>query len=210
MWSRDDPLVLLAKGVGMLTMAELSFGESVWLEFFRSLFTAVLVAGGAALAVWAVQRSAASRRERFAVVTDLLRQTSECAGEMYYATQVYWRQERHPTEWGNADDSNLDTAYLGFGVTGEQIEWELRARYGPASPQQEMWHQVRDLLTIRYFTLKGRNTVGLRRVNARDFENRTHTGLSETELENSALVLKTFRSTMDSLALSLEERTVRL
>ena len=194
----------------MLVLAELSFSESVWLEFFRSLFTAVLIAGGAALAVWAVQRSAADRRERFAVVTDLLRQTSDCAGEMYYATQMYWRQEHHPTEWGDADDETLDEAYLGFGVTGEQIEWELRARYGPASLQQEMWHQVRDLLTIRYFMLKGRNTPGLRRVNAKDFENRKHTGLSETELEKPAVVLKTFRSTMDTLALALDKSTVRL
>jgi hypothetical protein len=194
----------------MFVIAELSFSESVWLEFLKSLFTAVLVAGGAALAVWAVQRSAADRRERFAVVTDLLRQTSECAGEMYYATQMYRRQERHPTEWGDADDETLDKVYLGFGVTGEQIEWELRARYGPASLQQEMWHQVRDLLTIRYFMLKGRNTPGLRTVNAKDFENRNHSGLSDTELENPAMVLKTFRSTMDSLALALDESTVRL
>jgi hypothetical protein len=211
------------KGVELLIIAELSFSESVQLEFLKALFTAVLVAVVAATAVWFVQRKAADRRERSTVARDLLRQTSECAGKMYYATQQYWKQEHHSKEWGKVDDKALEKAYLEFGVTGEQIEWELGARYGPASDQRETWHQVRDLLAIRYFTLKGKNDETIWEVNAKGYAEegakpRDHSGLTEEELETdskqerkkSMLVLNTFKSAMDDLALALDKGSVRL
>jgi hypothetical protein len=58
-----------------------------------------------------------------------------------------------------------------------------------------LWHQTRDLLTVRYSTLRGRKTPGLRGANAKS-DTQYHSGLTADELDHDDRLLKTYRAVM--------------
>ena len=67
------------------------------------------------------------------------------------------------------------------------------------------WHQVRDLLTVRYFTLRDGDSPGIRKINSRGHDGLFHSGLTAEELKNQARLLRTFRETVDALCVSIGE-----
>ncbi len=190
-------------------MAELSFWPSVLLELFKATFTAALVAGAAASAVWKLQdhveslrkeREQALQREQneHSIKTFYVRGAADLAGSFYFRTQSYARKKDDPETWGEANDAEFDKEYLVWATKCEGLEQELGARFGPGSEPRQTWHQIRDLLTVRYFNLRGKNTPELRHRNAQQGSTR-HSGLSEAELEDPVSVLDTFHSALAAL-----------
>jgi hypothetical protein len=227
----------------------LTFSESVQLELYKAIFTAVFVAGAAALVVRYYQdKSAARQSEVEAQRADLLKQrddararadkerddararadrerelmmaasranrttqydfvtrTSELAGSFYFATQQYSRRKRDQQTWGQLNGPELDQLYTQWAANSEVLETELRIRYGREQGPAETWHQVRDLLTVRYFDLRDRNTEALRAVNALGKDGKKHSGLPVDDLNDMNLVLRTYSTAMSELAMHLQQ-----
>lgn len=214
-----------------MIVAELSFWSTVAVELFKAIFTALFVAGGAALVVsrfqsiaarqavdHAHQREAADRerehernvrarqreleveleKDRRALRTSFVTRVTESGGSFYFQTQRFLRQVGDPDVWGQPDPDALDEAYVSWAIRAESLEGDLRARFGWDSQPEILWHQVRDLLTVRYFDLRGRNTAGLRRKNCRTSD-KLHSGLTESELEDRKAVLDAFHEAMRQL-----------
>jgi hypothetical protein len=228
-------------------IAELSFQQTVVIELLKALFTALFVAGAAALVVTKyrgkveslqsdleTRRAAASReleaerartlserelqradtakeRERTLdleraqreVRSEFVRRGSALAGTFYVKTQEHWRRKENPTIWGDPDGAALDASYGEWSADCEVMENELEFRYGHESEPVILWHQARDLLTVRYFSLRDSASKGLREHNAKGHQDRLHSGLTADELQNIQLVLRTYHSTMSKLASEL-------
>ena len=125
---------------------------------------------------------------------------------MYFATQRYQRSKRHPDRWGAPDPNVLNSAYDVFSEASESLEYELAFVYGWDSRSRVRWHQVRDLLTVRYFGLlhdDGIPEASLRRVNAKGYKKEFHSGLSDEDLAHSDRLLGTYRRATRDLAAEL-------
>jgi len=131
--------------------------------------------------------------------TELITRASNLAGSFYFLTQRFSRQKTEPKTWGQAKGPELDAAYVDWARQSEALEQVLGVRYGWDSEAQVMWHQLRDLLTIRYFHLRGRNSDALRAANALTNENR-HSGLSQDALADMDQVIPAIRSAMQAVA----------
>jgi hypothetical protein len=135
-------------------------------------------------------------------------QTSDLAGAFYFATQQYRRRKDSPDVWGEPDQDAIDSAYGEWARRSEILENELRVRYGWDSPPVLLWHQVRDLLTVRYFHLRDHASPRLREINSKDYEGSLHSGLTAAELDNPNTILDTYHSAMRQLAVSLTDSDV--
>jgi hypothetical protein len=191
-------------------VAGLSLGDTVWVELLKAIFTGVFVAGAAALVVRYYQsRSDTSQRDRErsfqadedarALKNDFVNRTATLAGSFYFATQRFKRQQRDASTWGKPDDADLDSQYIRWATACAGLETELAARYGSGSNAELDWHQVRDLLTVRYFDLRGKNSEGLKKLNAQTDERR-HSGLTTAQLSDMDIVLDTFHEARRVLA----------
>jgi hypothetical protein len=202
----------------------MSFEQSIVLELCKAVFTAIFVAGGAGVIVWRFQANATQRaqnlerersemaqqrqlaaeleRDKRALKTNCVNEVTASAGSFYFQTQRFWRQTGHPDIWGEPQPHQFDQAYVSWAPRAEAIESELGARYGWNSRAEALWHQVRDLLTIRYFDLRGRNSEGLRQNNCRTDE-KLHSGLTADELLDRKTVLRTYHLAMQGLTQEL-------
>jgi hypothetical protein len=210
---------------GFVMILGLTLGETILVELLKALFTALLVAGAAALIVRRYQDRAAAQqselehdrdlaakdrdrervdeRARLEARAQFVSRTSELAGAFYFRTQQHWRSKQAPEVWGPPDVDELDAAYGDWASKSEVLENELRVRYGWEARPPQLWHQVRDLLTVRYFALRDQSTPGLRRVNARGYRDKLHSGLSAEELTDIELVLDTYQQAIRALAVEL-------
>jgi hypothetical protein len=198
----------------VVMVAQLNYSETLQIEIIKIFATALFVAGAAAIVVaWYQSRSAAaaSKREREIdldhakrdIKSHFVGATSDLAGTFYITTQQHWRKKSDPNGWGKPDGGELDSAYGQWASKSEVIENELRVRYGWDNPPAVLWHQVRDLLRVRYFQLCDRASDELRRRNAKDFEDETHSGLTTEELASPKIVLSTYHDVMKALSWSL-------
>ena len=152
---------------------------------------------------WAQQRKdGAEARETLA--TEL----THIANSLYLALQSFWRSARNvpladrmASAELEVDRQKLQEAYLDARVSGQVLEQRLRIYYADPEPAR-LWHRVNDLLTVRYFLLLEGDEArrsGIRRKNAGP----EHSGLDERQLRDPALLLETFRQTLDETVLSL-------
>ncbi|WP_327636868.1 hypothetical protein OHB24_00345 [Kribbella sp. NBC_00482] len=147
-------------------------------------------------------------REERALRHELVERASEVLGGFYFATQSYWRQRQNEEVWGKPDGAQLDATYVAWAKSADTFERGIGAVFGWASEPVKLVHQSRDLLTVRYFHLRGRNTDALRRNNAKKDGDGFHSGLTVDELTDWPLVLKTHRACLTSLVdLLLTART---
>lgn len=203
----------------------LTFGQELWLRLVTALGTAVFVTVGAGLVTLIVQRrfdqSKADRermheqqrrdaeyerdlaREERALRRELVERASELLGGFYFAAQSYWRQLEHEDIWGKADGAQFDAVYIAWAKSVDVFERTVGAIFGWDSTPAELVHQSRDLLTVRYFDLRGRSTDVLRGNNAKGAGDRLHSGLTAVQLKNMPLILRTHRDCLKSLVAQL-------
>ena len=194
-------------------VAELSFTEEIILRVVGPLVTVVL--GGLAVGLYlrkqdahrqSERNEAEARREAEKAGTEyrqsLAVEATEAAESLYLATQRYWRSGRRDADSKARADAEatdeiptlseerdvLDNQYARSRTLGEIIGVKLQALDGHEETRRS-WHAVMDLLTVRYFQVTDRATLGLRRANAGD----DHSGLDENQLASPALVLKAYR-----------------
>mgnify|MGYP007039444875 CR=1 FL=1 len=166
-----------------------------------------MLAGVIVASYQARQSSRQQERERAAkereTTSQLVGRSSKLAGSFYFALQEHWRQKTTPAVWGEADGPKLDETYRAWASEAEVLEAELEVRYAAGSrAPADVWHQIRDLLTVRYFDLRDRASANLLQLNAKN-EDRLHSGLSVQELRDQGTVLRTYRKAMDELGESL-------
>lgn len=88
----------------------------------------------------------------------------------------------------------LDAIYQTARSRGQVLEQRLKIYFASPEPSGA-WHRVTDLLTVRYFLLvesDAERRRNLRRVNSGP----RHSGLTEEELKDPALLLKTYRQAL--------------
>ncbi|WP_344808302.1 hypothetical protein [Microlunatus ginsengisoli] len=114
----------------------------------------------------ATARQAALSRD-FGIRSELAERTAVCAATMYINCQDAGRHLRTTAFRRSRILGRLDEAYRRFSVDSRALETLLELRFGTAAlrPEQSStagggavvmyWHQVRDLLTLYYFNLRG-------------------------------------------------------
>ena len=146
-------------------LADLGLGPTVVADLANAVFTALFVAGGAAIVVWYFQsrrQDAVRQHDREVLLAQAISEarlqfvarTSELSGDFYFATQRYGRQKRYSELWGTPDRDEFDSLYTKWASRCQVLEQELRARYGSDSKSFELWHAARHLLTVRYFDFR--------------------------------------------------------
>ena len=194
-------------------VAALSFWQTVLSDFLQVLFTAILVGVAAAIVVAVFQQRAATRRDalerdlqiqraQFAVKTDFVKRTSDLAGSFFFKTMAYSRYKQEPGQWTH-DPFELDKSYVLWAADSESIETELRIRYGWDEKPADLWHQIRDLLTVRYYNLRDHDSPKLREINATDYDGKFHSGLTSEQLRDMQLVVHTFLEAQKALSTAL-------
>jgi hypothetical protein len=140
---------------------------------------------------------------------ELVNTLTESAGTLYLFTQHFWRAKedlkRDPSnqalQQALADlRKKLDEQYLKSRASGEAIENRLLG-YFMTSTSRDKWHQVQDLLTVRYFQLIDRDTDKLYENNA----GAAHSGLEIQDLRNPPKLLESYRTSMKDVVSSVFE-----
>ncbi len=157
-------------------------------------------------------RAKADDALRHELVTDM----TKAAGSLYLVSQHYWRAkkdaEENPSDKALSDALHkrrqaLDAKYLESRTSGEVLENRLEGYFISQEPR-EHWHQVMDLLTVRYFHLVGRATDKLYEANERK-EDASHSGLSAAQLSDPKLVLKTYHEALKKAVRSVFDEKLR-
>ena len=145
---------------------------------------------------------------------DIVGTMTETAASLYLMTQHYWRAKcdlrKAPHDEGfiaalTELRPRLDAQYLESRKAGEALESRLGGYF--TSPQPRMkWHQVMDLLTVRYFQLVDRDTQQL----YKDNEGPDHSGLSIDQMRTERkLLLETYRKTLKEAVGSVFDEQLR-
>lgn len=141
---------------------------------------------------------------------ELVTAMTESAGKLYLLTQHYWRAKKDasldPHDKGLADvlvkmRDRLDAQYLESRAIGQVVEARLEGYFTSGKPRNR-WHQVMDLLTVRYFQLVDRDTQKL----YEDNEGEHHTGLNVQQMRNPKTLLTAYHRTLnESVRVVFEE-----
>lgn len=143
-------------------------------------------------------------REEFELKTQLVERISRTAADMFIACQHASRvlkdnqgTDQEVTTRRNNVIDQLDRSYHLFSVESASLETQLGVRYGIAwhlpphdeESQSEVfvkWHQIRDLLTLYYFNLKGNFPGDSFERNSKGHKGRYHSGLKLEEWVSNA------------------------
>jgi hypothetical protein len=185
-------------------LAELGFWQQAALKLIDVVLTASLITAAAALAVSRAQRRWDARKAETTLRHELIKRASELQGTFYFTTQNFQRCQDAAADGAVAKNvsDKLDADYLAFATGSHVLEQELRAWFGAASEAVARAHQVSDLLTVRYFDLKGRNTPGLRAKNAQS-PDKLHSGLTTGELRSVVKILQEYHVAATALGTAL-------
>lgn len=183
---------------GFESASGMSFGESLINTIVGAFSTAVLVAFFGSLAAWAVTNRWQAKRQQFAIRAELVERVAHIAQTMYVACQHARRLLREtPDELRKAGIlADLDKQYHDFSAGAAALETILGARYGvrvaPGVTNGDarsdvfwMWHQIWDLLTVYYFSLRGPMRDDIIERNSIDPSGKFHSGLKLKELMKS-------------------------
>ncbi len=186
----------------------MSFEQEIWVRFWNALFTGIFtglfVGVFAGLITWGVQkrgdrllkereRALEVEKESRALRRELVQRVSELNGGFYFKLQRFWRQESDPASWGATDEGALDKAYLAWAMSAEALERDIGTIYGWESQAEIRFHQTRDLLAVRYFGLRDKDSEQLRNENAEGYGGKFHSGLDANKLRGPKTILNTFR-----------------
>ena len=162
-----------------------------------------------ALLVLNVVTGWAQRRRDAAEVRDELADAlTDTANALYLALQAFWRKAKDvPLGDRRGVDSLaqarevLDEVYLSARARGQVLEQRLNIYFASREPAG-LWHAVTDLLTVRYFLLLDGDQARRLSIRKRNAGPR-HSGLSETQLNDPALLLETYREKLAATIASL-------
>jgi hypothetical protein len=198
-----------------MTIAVLTFGQEIWKTVIGAVATALFLTifGYLAADRWGKareqereesQKEREREREDFELRTQLVERVSRTAAGMYIACQHARRvlkdsQGVAPSMIKRRNDAieQLDGSYRQFSVESSSLETLLGARYGIAwhvppdsiESRSEVfvrWHQIRDLLTLYYFNLKGNFPGDSLQRNSEGFRGRYHSGLKASSYVRSS------------------------
>jgi hypothetical protein len=180
-----------------MALAELTFAQEIGKGLIEAFAAALFVTIGGYLAAdrWGRSRERAS--QEFSLRTQLAERATASASGMFIACQHARRALKAQRvasaagSTGSPDDATinaLDDAYHSFAVESKTIETLIGARYGtvwnlPDPDNKEhgrafvRWHQIKDLLTLYYFNVRGAFPGEALASNSRDFEGRFHSGI---------------------------------
>jgi hypothetical protein len=144
---------------------------------------------------------------------ELVQKMTETAGSWYLMTQHYWRAKddvkKAPCDQELATAlrelrPQLDARYLESRTAGVVLESQLDGYFVSSEPRRR-WHQVTDLLTVRYFQLIDRANENLYGDNA----GLDHSGLKVEELRVPKILLRTYHGAVKEAVRSVFEGQLR-
>ena len=182
--------------------------QPLWERLFVAATGPIVTAILALLVINKVTSWAQARRDTAETREKLASDLTETANSLYLALQAFWRDARHIPLADRRTCSaltercrDLAETYQAARAKGQVLEQRLKIYYADATPSKQ-WHQVTDLLTVRYFLLlegDGDRRRNIRRINAGD----SHSGLTVDQLNNPTLLLDTYRKALATTIASL-------
>ena len=141
------------------------------------------------------------RREAGDTREELAAELTETANALYLALQAFWRAARdvplaqRRTAGELAEQrTRLEAVYLEARTKGQVLEQRLAIYFEAREPKQS-WHAVTDLLTVRYFLLLEGEPARRQAIRAKN-AGPEHSGLTADELNDPALLLRTYRAAL--------------
>ena len=104
-----------------------------------------------------------------------------------------------------ARTDKLDDAYEEARAKAKVLESELRRRYGASVAQA--WHQVDDLVTVRYFQLNLRDPNALEAIYRKN-KGDEHTGMTVEDLAHADRLLKRYHAALSEVVGRIENAEV--
>lgn len=134
--------------------------------------------------------------------SELLETLLEPVARLYMATQHFDRvltRDDLTDDERRAERSRFDSIYLEVTALQEVLQVRMEALFESPEPVLT-WHQIGDLLTVRYMTLVGRATPRLLEINSNGFEGKRHTGLSVEQMQDKQTLLMEYHEAFWRLA----------
>lgn len=136
-------------GFSRLTQLIHPIAESFWRQAALNTVSPIVAALLGGLVVGLIVQYAQNRRTTFSLRTTLSFEVMQVAYACYYRVEEAIRRERYGQEW-NANDLHQD--YEEFRIAARVLEAKLHA-YFKDGIARWLWHDVVDLLTVRYYGL---------------------------------------------------------
>jgi hypothetical protein len=118
-----------------------------WQELILQSVGPLITVAGIGFVANLITRRAQDRREANQLRYELIRQMTEPAWSLYFATRDYWlpsEESRHAR-----DDPELDKQFRASRAAGEALENRLEAYFESPEPKR-LWHSTMDLLRVQY------------------------------------------------------------
>jgi hypothetical protein len=135
---------------------------------------------------------------------ELIDQMTRVAGTLWMQCAV--------TERGGGDKPSLERQYVRCRVQGEVLERRLGLYFAEADPRRQ-WHAVMDLVTVRYFEVRGTEDKDFDVIlddNKRiDDGPQWHSGLSKVQLADTDLVAATYKERLGDAARLVMDASLR-
>ena len=132
-----------------------------------------------------ITRRAQDRREGNQLRHELIRQMTEPAWGLYFATRDYWLTQEE-SRLARDDHQEVDKQYRASRAAGEVLENQLDAYFDSLRPKQT-WHATMDLLRVQYLHFINRAQL------VHNWAGSEHTGLSREELEDPNRVRRAYQ-----------------
>jgi hypothetical protein len=132
---------------------------------------------------------------------DVLTATLSAAGRLYLECNRFGRLK---SDASISDEQKLearkalDEQYLDCRAAAMVLEARLEAIFESPEPAIE-WHRIDDLLTVRYMRLTGQASDRLYEINAKGYDGKLHSGLTEKELHYEGTIVKNYHLAMKVL-----------
>lgn len=150
------------------------------------------------------------RREASETRESLAAELTECGNTLYFGLQGFWRAARNVSVADRSTARELEVArvkldelYQRHRVTGKVLEQRLRIYYEDPGPAQH-WHSAMSLLSARNFLLVEGNPESRAKIRKRNSGER-ESGLTEEQLEDPELIMRTYRRKLEETIRSLWE-----
>lgn len=194
-------------GIAMLWLpVAFSFERQIVLNVVGPLTTVLVggvIVGGLANTL---ARRAQQRRAQRELREQLVKEVTTVLAGLYMATQQFRRNVEDLKLPRESMHNMLTERYADARVRGTVLENQLEA-YFKADEPKTLFHQIMDLLTVRYFQLMFSYVPY--RENAKGYQGKKHSGLTEEELKDFRLIITTYLIVLPELCRAILREPLR-
>jgi hypothetical protein len=187
---------------------EADVSDPLWERILIAAVGPLLTAFLALFIINWVTALAQRRRDASDTRESLAGELTECGNTLYFGLQAFWRSARKVKLADRSTAPELESArlrldelYQRHRVMGKVLEQRLKIYYRDSAPAQN-WHGAMSLLSARNFLLLEGNEESRAKIRRRN-AGAEESGLSEKQLEDPDLIMRTYRQKLEETIQSL-------